>query len=152
MDFRYCLGMTASVSTLARSIGATSPSLRMNFSMSGLLESPHVHEMSRDGRRRRHRRADEVGARTRALPPLEIAVGCRRDAIARRSKIVVHAEAHRATGLPPLEAGVGKHPVEPLLLRLLLHEPGAGHDDGELDAGGDALALDHRSRGPQVLD
>src|SRR5262245_52071083 len=105
MDFRYCLGITESVSTLARSIGATRPSCRTNFSIS---VAPHVHEMTRDRGGSRHRRADEVGARARPLSPLEIAVGGGRDAIARRCEIVVHAEAHRATRLAPLEAGLGE--------------------------------------------
>src|SRR5262245_13183146 len=102
MDLRYCLGITASVSTWARSSGATRPSCRMNFSM---LEAPHVHEMTGHRGSGRHRRADEMGARARPLPSLEIAVGGGRDAIAGRSQVVVHAEAHRAARLAPLEAG-----------------------------------------------
>src|SRR5262245_9912645 len=138
MDFRYCLGITESVSTFARSSGATRPSCRMNFSM---LVAPDVHEMTGDRGRGRHRRADEMGSRARPLPPLEIAVGRGGDAIAGRRQVVVHAEAHRAARLAPLEAGLGEDLVEAFLLRLLLHEPGPGDHDRELDVGRNAPAL-----------
>ena len=38
----------------------------------------------------------------------------------------VHAQAHRAAGLPPLEPGVEKQAIEPLLLGLQLHQAATG--------------------------
>ena len=54
-----------------------------------------------DGGRRGDRRRHQVGAAAFALAAFEVAVGRRRATLARRELIGVHAEAHRAAGLPP---------------------------------------------------
>src|SRR2546423_9075435 len=98
MDFRNCLGMMASVSTLARSRGATRPVWTRNgcIECSGLRrQAPHVDEVARDGRGRGHRRAHEMRAPAVPLAALEVAVGRGRAALAR------------------LEAGVGPGPGPP---------------------------------------
>src|SRR5690349_13872902 len=112
--------MIASVSTFARSSGATRPSLRTNFSMisPALSEAADVDEMPSDRRCRRHRGAHEVGPAAGALPPFEVTVRSRCAALARRQLIVVHSEAHRASGLTPLEASGSEDFVETFLLRL----------------------------------
>jgi homoaconitase/3-isopropylmalate dehydratase large subunit len=66
----------------------------------------------------RHLRAHEVRPAAATLAPLEVPVGRRGAALARREDVGVHPEAHRAAREPPLEAGVEEHPVEPFLLRL----------------------------------
>ena len=53
---------------------------------------------------RGHGRRDEMGAAATALTALEVAVGGRGAALAGRELVGVHAEAHRATALAPLEA------------------------------------------------
>ena len=66
-----------------------------------------------------------------------------------RHQVAVHADAHRAAGLAPLEARALEDHVEAFRLGLRLHQPGAGHDHrrdhraasvGELR--GDAQVLD----------
>src|SRR5712691_13330682 len=91
-------------------------------------ELPDVDEMPRNRCRRRHRRADEVRAAAAALPALEVPVRRRGAALAGGEDVRVHAEAHRATGPPPLEAGVLEDAVETFVLRLSLHARGAGDD------------------------
>ena len=86
-----------------------------------------------------------------ALTALEIAVRGRRAALARLQLVGVHAEAHRAAGLAPVEAGVDEDLVEPFRFRLLLHEAGAG-DDHRADALMDLSALGDGGRGAQILD
>ena len=46
-------------------------------------------------------------------------------ALAGARRVAVHRDAHRAAGLPPLEAGVAEDAVEALCLRRALDEPGA---------------------------
>ena len=76
-----------------------------------------------------------------ALPSLEVAVGRRRAALAWRELVGVHAQAHRAAGLPPLGAGRGEDRVEALLLGLLAH-PHRTRDDEHPHAVGDLASLD----------
>src|SRR2546426_7140689 len=87
-----------------------------------LRPSTDVDEVPGDGGRGRHRRRAEVGAATLALAALEIAVRGRGAALARGEDVRVHAEAHRAAGLAPVEAGLGEDPIEPLELGLLLDQ------------------------------
>ena len=63
-----------------------------------------------------------------ALTALEVAVGGRRAALARSELVGVHGQAHRAAGLPPLEAGRTEHLVEALRLGLVLHPVRPGDD------------------------
>src|SRR5262245_60942153 len=112
--------MIWSVSTLARSMGATSPLSTVNFSIRSLSPLAHVDEMPGDRRGRGHLRAHQVRSAARALPALEVAVGGRGRALARLQPVGVHGEAHRAAGLAPLETGVAEHAVEALLLGLRL--------------------------------
>ena len=50
----------------------------------------------------------QMRARARALPAAEIAVSGRGAALTRGDQIAVDADAHRATGFAPFEAGVAK--------------------------------------------
>src|SRR3712207_7757408 len=65
--------------------------------------------------------------RTRALAPLEFAVRGAGATPPRRDAVPVHADAHRAARLAPLESRLSQHAVEALLLRLSLHPAGPGH-------------------------
>src|SRR5512134_752402 len=157
--------MIWSVSTFGRSSGATSPLRTVNFSMAyfpgalggstcGIVSAPgpDVDEMAGHRSRGRHLRADQVGASAGSLASLEVAVGGRGAALARREFVVVHAEAHRAAGLAPLEPGVPEDAVEALALGLLLHPPGARDDHREPDVRRDAAPAHDRRRRPQILD
>ena len=75
-----------------------------------------VDEVAGDRRRRGELRADQVRAAAASLPALEVAVRGRGAALAVREHVGIHAEAHRAAGAAPLEAGVEEDPVEPFLL------------------------------------
>ena len=92
----------------------------------------YIHEMASDGRGGRHRGTHQMRAATGALAAFEIAVrgGC--TALAGREAIVVHAEAHGAAGVAPLEARLLEHAIEAFLLGLRFHEARARHHEGEL--------------------
>src|SRR5690242_1288970 len=96
--------MTRSVSTLGRSIGAAG------------------------GGSRGHRRRHEVRAGALALASLEVAVRGGGHALALARGLAVHAHAHRAAGLAPLEARVAEDPIETLALGGVLHQARARHD------------------------
>src|SRR4051812_9271078 len=92
-----------------------------------------------------------MGARPRTLAADEIAVRGRGAALARRDEVAIHADARRATGMAPFEAGLGEDAVETFRLRLALHQAGARHDHrlhrfrhlaAPGDLGGEAEILD----------
>src|SRR5690242_17205896 len=64
-----------------------------------------VGEVAGDGGCGGHLRADEVGAATAALTAFEVAVRGGGAALTGLQDVGVHAEAHGAAGLAPLEAG-----------------------------------------------
>src|SRR5688572_16895181 len=78
----------------------------------GLPEAPNVDEVPGDRSGRRHRGAHQMRPAAGPLTAFEVAVGGRRTAVAGRKLVVVHAEAHRAARLAPLETGFGEHLVE----------------------------------------
>src|SRR5690606_7278479 len=80
MDFRNCLGMIWSVSTLARSSGQTRPVCWVKAFIgisSGLDQFANVDEATGHRSRSRHGRADEMGTPTGSLTAFEVAVGRR---------------------------------------------------------------------------
>src|ERR1700687_3030206 len=90
-----------------------------------------------------------------ALPALEVAVRRRRASLAGSEDVRVHAQAHRAPGVAPLEARVAEDAIEALALGLRLHEHRAGHDEcayagphlaATHDAAGDRRVLEARVR------
>src|SRR5215472_11004159 len=145
--------MMTSVSTSARSIGATNPFSTVNFSISGFL-SPlaHVDEMPCDRGGSGHLGAHEVRAPSGALPAFEVAVRRRRRALAGLETVGVHRQAHRAARVTPLEPGVAEHAVQALLLGLRLDQPGPRHHHRKPDVRGDTPSAHYRSRRAQVLD
>src|SRR5204862_2033915 len=96
--------------------------------------------MPRDRGRRRHRRADQMRAAPRALTALEIAVRGRSTALAGTEPVVVHAEAHRASRLSPLEARSGEDAIQTFALGLRLYRPRPWNDQRQLDVVGFAPA------------
>src|SRR5262245_3217417 len=100
--------MMRSVSTLARSMGAATAVSATNASTSGLAvaqELAHIGEAARHRGGRRHRRAHQVRPDARTLAALEVAVRRGRDALTASTEVAVHPDAHRASGLAPLETG-----------------------------------------------
>src|SRR5204862_7352531 len=73
-------------------------------------------------------------------------------ALAGGEPVGVHAEAHGAAGLAPLEAGVAEDAIEPFALGLLLHEARAWHDERELHVARHAPAFDDCGGSAQILD
>src|SRR5271165_5444706 len=116
-----------------------------------LPPSPHVHEPPRDRRGRRHRGRNEMRAALVALAAFKIAVRGRGAALAGREFVRVHGEAHRAAGLPPLEAGGKENLVEPLGLGLGLHQARARNNHG-VDPLAHSPPFRDLRRGAQILD
>src|SRR6184192_2867013 len=94
------------------------------------VEFPNIHEMTGDGGRGSHRRADQVRPPTTALPSLEVTVAGRSAAFARSENVGIHAEAHRASSIAPLEASLAKQSIETFGLGLPLYARRARYDHG----------------------
>src|SRR5437879_3814293 len=86
-----------------------------------------------------------------SLPALEIAVRRRRTALAGAQHVIVHAEAHRAPRIAPLEPRLAKHLIEALLLGLRLYTLRAGQHHRP-HSWCDMPAAHDGGRGAQVLD
>src|ERR1035441_934966 len=89
-----------------------------------------VGEVAGDGGGGGHLRADEVGAAAAALAAFEVAVGGGGAALAGLEDVGVHAEAHAAAGLAPIEAGGLEDGVEAFGFGLALDRLRAGDDHG----------------------
>ena len=68
-------------------------------------------------------------AATRTLASFEIAVRGAGATLARGKPVRVHAEAHGATRLTPLETGLEQHTVKTFLLSLPLDQARSRHDE-----------------------
>src|SRR5258706_12205477 len=84
------------------------------------VEFANVHEMPGNRRGSSHYRADEVRAAVFALAAFEIAVAGAGAAFVRRQNVGVHADAHAAASVAPLETGGAENFVEPFLFGLRL--------------------------------
>src|SRR3954452_24355779 len=142
--------MIWSVSTSSRLRTETGPVI-VSMAFIGSAPVADVDEVALDGGRRGHLRADEVGAPAAALAPLEVAVRGRGAALAGLEDVGVHAQAHRAAGAAPVEAGGAEDLVEPLGLGLGGHRLGA-RDDHRVDVAGHLAALDQLGGGAKVAD
>src|SRR3954453_5448348 len=100
--------MIWSVSTSTRSSGATSPVCLVKGSIVRSAPIPHVHEVTRDGGRGGHGCTPQVGAAAFTLATLEISVRRAGAALAWLQDVWIHAQAHAAACLAPLEPGVDK--------------------------------------------
>src|SRR5215469_12026346 len=81
---------------------------------------PDVNKVPDDRGRRGHLRRNKVRASAASLTALEVAVRRRSAALARRKDVRVHAQAHGAARLAPIEAGFLEDAVEAFLLGLSL--------------------------------
>src|ERR1051325_3747676 len=126
MRLRNCFGTIWSVSTLTRGRAATRPACRMKAS----CPPPDVDEVPGDAGGGGHGGTHQVGAATAPLAALEVAVLRRRAALAARQDVRVHAEAHRAPRIAPLEPRLPEHPVQSLGFGLCLDLLRPRHDQG----------------------
>src|SRR2546423_10507907 len=141
--------MMTSVSMLPRMMGAAIAVRVLNgFGMSAPHRS-HVGDDAGDGGCGRTCRACQMGTRLRALAADKIAVGGRDRALTGRDRFTVGGKTHRASGLAPFEAGIGKDLVQPFGHRLALDGFRARHDPGTDARGNLAAARDLRG-GPQI--
>src|SRR3954464_11592405 len=92
-----------------------------------------------------------MGATSRPLTSLEVAVGRRRAALTRCELVRVHAQAHRATGTAPLGTRGGEDLVQTLSLCLgaNCHRP---WNDEHADTVGDATAPQHLRGSAEVFE
>src|SRR6266851_5577464 len=96
---------------------AECPALQ-NLLDGGDIEFADVDEMASDGGGGGHDRAHEMRAAILALAALEIAIAGAGAALVRRQNVGVHADAHTAAGVAPLETGDAKNFVEAFLFSL----------------------------------
>src|SRR3990167_809482 len=147
--------MIWSVSTLARSSGATRPVCWVKafiVSSLGLDQFAHIDKTTSHRRRRSHRRAYQVSTPTGALTAFEVTVGGGCAMLAAAQLVRVHRQAHGAARLTPLKAGFDKDVVQTFLFRLGFDQTGTWHHHRLLDGAGDLTTLGHFSSGAQVFD
>ena len=90
-------------------------------------------------------------SRTGALAAFVRAVARARAALLRAKDVAVHAEAHAAARVMPLESGLLEDPVQALLNCGDSDGLAARHDHGA-NATRNSLSADQRSRLPEVFD
>src|SRR5438034_10692241 len=81
----------------------------------------------------------------------EVAVRRRGATLTARQHVGVHAEAHRAARVAPLEPRLAEHAVEPFGFGLRLHLLGARYDQ-RADARCNLPTPHHPGRTPQIFD
>ncbi|GKT69967.1 lysine-specific demethylase 8 [Colletotrichum tofieldiae] len=113
---------------------------------------PDVGKLADNGGGGSHDGGHEMRPGSGTLATLEVSVAGGRASLLCGEDVRVHAQAHAAASLAPLEAGALENLVQTLLLGLGLDEARAGDDHGALDVGRDLLALDDLGGGAQVLD
>src|SRR6266853_665288 len=77
-----------------------------------VVEGTDVNKMAGNRGGGGHDRADEMRAAVFALAALEIAIAGAGAALVRRQYVGVHADAHAAAGVAPLETGRGENFIE----------------------------------------
>src|SRR5687768_10286713 len=116
IDFRNCFGMIASVSTLARSSGTTSPVWTVNFSMSLIIGAkrrptyawcrlPGIPDFRHNGIRRTTMELAKIGKKGQLTIPRAI---LRAAGIAEESRVVLETTADGAIVMRP----VAVYPIE----------------------------------------
>src|SRR5437773_282800 len=93
-----------------------------------LLKISNIHKVSSNRRRRRHRRANEMGAASTTLPTFEIAVAGRGAALTCSQCITIHSNTHATTSLAPLKTCIAEDIGQSLFLSLPPHLHRARHD------------------------
>src|SRR5436190_19033460 len=106
----------------------------MNASLHGRhVEFADVDEVTCNRGGGGHYRADEMRAAVFALAALEITVRCAGAAFVRRQDVSVHADAHAAAGIAPLETRFAENFVEAFFFGLRLNAARAGDNQRLLD-------------------
>src|SRR6266478_1668042 len=118
----------------------------------GYVEFADVDKMAGDGGGGGHYRADEVRAAVFALAALEVAVAGAGAAFVGRQDVGVHADAHAAAGVAPLETGGAENFVEALFFGLRLDAAGAGDNQRLLDVFRHVLAFDKMRGGAKIIE
>src|SRR3990167_6939655 len=147
--------MIWSVSTLARSSGATRPVCWVKafiVSSLGLDQFAHIDKTAGHRSSGSHRRADQVSTATSALPAFEVAVGGGGAMFATAPLVRVHRQAHGTAWLAPLKAGLDKDVVQTFLFRLGFDQTGTRHHHCLLDGAGNLAALGDLSSSAQVFN
>ena len=88
------------------------PALENLLDGGNVVEGTDVDEMAGDGGGGGHDRADEMRAAVFALAAFEVAIAGAGAALVRRQDVGVHADAHAAAGVAPLETGRGENFIE----------------------------------------
>src|SRR6266404_3882919 len=117
----------------------------------GYVEFADVDKMAGDGGGGGHYRADEVRAAVFALAALEVAVAGAGAAFVGRQDVGVHADAHAAAGVAPLETGGAENLVEAFFFGLRLDAARAGNNQCLLDVFRDVLAFDKMRGGAKII-
>src|SRR5579859_3199757 len=118
----------------------------------GDVEFADVDEMASEGGRGGHDGADEVRAAVAALATFKIAIGSAGAALVRRENVGVHADAHAAARVAPLETGVGEDFVEAFFFGGGFDSARAGNDERLLDGLRDVLSFDEVRGGAQIVE
>src|SRR6266436_4472334 len=108
--------------------------------------------MAGDGGGRGHDRADQMRAAVFALAAFEIAIRRAGAAFVRWQNVRVHADAHAAARVAPLESGGGEDFVEPFFFGLGLDAPRAGDDQRLLNVLRYVLAFDKMRGGAEIIE
>src|SRR3546814_5059150 len=93
-----------------------------------LSQARRIGDAAGNGARSGERGTHQMRPSAPPLPILEIAVRCRPTAFAGLQPVGVHADAHRASGLAPVEPRGAQYGVDALRLRLSLDQPRTGDD------------------------
>src|SRR6267142_763952 len=101
------MGLRLSYILLSWGAAVLRPSAR--FLYCGDVEVADVYEVAGYGGCGGHYGAYQVSAAVFALAALEIAIGGAGAALVRRQHVGIHADAHAAAGIAPLEAGGGEN-------------------------------------------
>src|SRR5450755_1607371 len=147
--------MIWSVSTLTRSSGATRPRCTVNGFIVWSLALKHpvanVGKVTSDGRCRRHHRADQMSSPTASLPTFKISIAGGGAALSRLQNVRIHAQAHRASRLPPFEPGILKNAMQPFPLGHALHRLRTrNHHCPNFRT--HVMSLSHARRGSQIFN
>ena len=81
----------------------------------GDVEGADIDEVAGEGGGGGHYGADEVRTAIAALAAFKITIGSAGAALVRRKNVGVHADAHAAARVAPLESGISENFVEPFL-------------------------------------
>src|SRR6185437_5823527 len=93
-----------------------------------------------------------MGAAVFALTAFEIAIGSAGAAFVRLQNVVVHADAHAASGIAPLESGGDKNFVEAFGFRLRFHAARTGNDERLLQRFRNVLSSDEFCGKAQIFE